>query len=1197
MGSLGGAGNEMTIGQVSFGGFDRNVTARELTDFLEFEVGIIWRCRVKSSWTPPETYPVFHHQDGACGVSWREDYDRVVPHAFVQFARPDAAKKAMDAAGRCELVLNGHPLRANAGTESSFRVNRRRTIDPFKFSNVCLEIGNQVRRDEFFVSWKGPDSAVDFVIDPFDGRCKILFSKDTAFSFKGTLDMTMIKCNFKVEFLVRDINEMRVYMDTAPFVMQFQLASAPSLFYRTADDDIYESVPSNLLDDEDPWIRTTDFTPSGAIGRCNTYRILLSPRFGAKLQRSLAYLRERRIPEIRPRHLLVVRDEPDYGVYMSDPFFSIKEKKGINFSIMFLVNALVHKGIVNQHQLSEEFFSLLRCQSDTVNEIALMHILSYKRPIFDAYGRLKLVQDWLLRNPRLLKHSQSSDDTVAVRRLVISPTKACCLPPEVELSNRVLRKYKEVGDRFLRVTFMDEGMQQLNNNVLNFYVAPIVKEITSNSFPQKTTVFRRIQNILMNGFQLCGRKYSFLAFSSNQLRDRSAWFFAEVPGTIKVKTITSWMGKFSANNVAKCAARMGQCFSSTYATVEVPPNEVNSDFEDIERNGYVFSDGIGTITPDLALEIAEKLQLTVEKPSAYQIRYAGCKGVVAVWPGNGDGIRLSLRPSMNKFESNHTMLEVVSWTRFQAGFLNRQIVTLLSSLKVPDNVFSRMQDLMILKLDQMLVDTDVAFDVLTTSCAEQGNTAAMMLSAGFKPQSEPHLRAMLLCIRSAQLGDLLSKTRIFVPKGRWLMGCFDELGVLEQGQCFIQASTPSLENCFVKHGSRFSGTQKNRQVIVGTVAIAKNPCLHPGDIRILKAVDVPALHHLVDCLIFPQKGDRPHANEASGSDLDGDLYFVTWDENLLPPDKKSWVPMDYTPAEVKTNPRQVSPQDIIDFFLKNMVNENLGVICNAHVVHADCSEYGAMDENCLKLAELAATAVDFPKTGKFVIMPQALKPKTYPDFMGKEDHMSYKSEKILGRLYRKIKDATNDDRPSELACTIKELPYDGDLEVTGSSGYLADAWESKIAYDRHINALLAQYRVTSEGEVVTGHVWSLPKYNSRKQGELKERLKNAYSSLHRDFRRRFETMGPDFPHLTDDEKCKLYEQKASAWYQVTYHPQWIKKCSELNEPDGDMVPARLSFAWIAADYLVRIKIRCRGEKLHTKKPIDSLASYLSERMS
>lgn len=136
------------------------------------------------------------------------------------------------------------------------------------------------------------------------------------------------------------------------------------------------------------------------------------------------------------------------------------------------------------------------------------------------------------------------------------------------------------------------------------------------------------------------------------------------------------------------------------------------------------------------------------------------------------------------------------------------------------------------------------------------------------------------------------------------MGVLDESGVLEQGQCFVQVSTPSLENCFSKHGSRFSET-KNLHVVKGFVVIAKNPCLHPGDVRVLEAVDAPDLHHLNDCLVFPQKGDRPHTNEASGSDLDGDLYFVTWDENLIPPSKRSWIPMEYAPQESKLLTRQV----------------------------------------------------------------------------------------------------------------------------------------------------------------------------------------------------------------------------------------------------------------------------------------------------
>lgn len=286
--------------------------------------------------------------------------------------------------------------------------------------------------------------------------------------------------------------------------------------------------------------------------------------------------------------------------------------------------------------------------------------------------------------------------------------------------------------------------------------------------------------------------------------------------------------------------------------------------------------------------------------------------------------------------------------------------------------------------------------------------------------------------------------------------------------------------------------------------------------------------------------------------------------------------------------------------MKNMMNENLGAICNAHVVRADLSEYGALDEACLDLAERAATAVDFPKTGKHVTLPSHLKPKMYPDFMGKEEFLSYKSNKILGKMYRRIKDVYSEDvtESSEQTINVDKVPYDEDLEIPGSADFINDAWIHKCSYDCQLNGLLGQYKVKREGEVVTGHVWSMPKYNSNKQWDLKERLKNAYHSMKGEFREIFEKMNSDFDELNDDEKSRLYEQKASAWYQVTYHPTWVKKSLELQDPDeatGESV--LLSFAWIPVDYLARIKIRRKGiGNADSSKPIDSLARFLVDRI-
>jgi RNA-dependent RNA polymerase len=132
--------------------------------------------------------------------------------------------------------------------------------------------------------------------------------------------------------------------------MLLQLWVPPWIYYRTADDDIYVGVPFPLLDDEDPWIRTLDFTPNNALGRCLAYKIVCLLAWAIRWKRPwIISNRTGCWMKSQPPTLKVTRSHmcPARGF-----FFILPHRPKIHFETMFLLNALVHKGIVNYHRIT-----------------------------------------------------------------------------------------------------------------------------------------------------------------------------------------------------------------------------------------------------------------------------------------------------------------------------------------------------------------------------------------------------------------------------------------------------------------------------------------------------------------------------------------------------------------------------------------------------------------------------------------------------------------------------------------------------------------------------------------------------------------------------------------------------------------------------------------------------------------------------
>ncbi|KAI8545560.1 hypothetical protein RHMOL_Rhmol07G0048800 [Rhododendron molle] len=1042
-------------------------------------------------------------------------------YAIVQFESDEYADHIISLAAR-RLYYGTSYLKAYA---KDFDLVQSPKVYVHDMESVTLYFGCQISKEKFSVLWEKKDISLKFGL----GLRKLHF-------------FLSYRCvDYKLELFYENIWQIELHRprgQRSKFLL-IQLLGAPRIYKKSAESCLsyFKEYP------EENWVRATDFTPSNSIGQSSALCLELS--YGVKLlnfSEYFPYFKESEGPFILEsgssfsRNLdLVPIVGPAYGLELP-------------YRILFKICILVQQGCLSGPTLDINFFRLVDPRRIYITRIedALERLYHLRECCYEPVRWLGEQYQKYLKLPKTPAITLD-DGLVYVHRVQITPCKVYFCGPEVNMSNRVLRNYHEDIDNFLRVSFVDEELGKLFSTDLSPRVA-------SSSEERRTDVYRRILSTLRDGIVIGDKKFDFLAFSSSQLRENSAWMFASRPG-LTAADIRKWMGDFrEIRNVAKYAARLGQSFSSSRETLNVGRHErVMIPDVEIVRDGikYVFSDGIGKLSPDFARSVAKKCGINNSIPSAFQIRYGGYKGVVAVDPAST--VKISLRKSMLKYDSENTKLDVLAWSKYQPCYLNRQLITLLSTLGVKDNIFEKKQKEAVEQLDTILTDPLRAQEALELMApGENTNILKEMLLCGYKPDAEPFLSMMLQAFRATKLLEIRTKTRVFVPGGRSMMGCLDETRTLEYGQVFVQISGD--DNVCSRDNSRLMpngiDSDQGHRIGLGKVFVAKNPCLHPGDIRVLRAVNVPALHHMVDCVVFPQKGMRPHPNECSGSDLDGDIYFVCWDQDLIPP--KQIPPMDYTPAPTMLLDHDVTMEEVEEYFTNYIVNDSLGIIANAHTVFADREPDKAMSDPCLKLAKLFSIAVDFPKTGVPAEIPGDLRVRDYPDFMEKPDKTFYKSECVIGKLFRAVKDIA----PHSIKSFTRDVSrgsYDLDMEVEGFQDYLEEAFDCKTEYDYKLGNLMDYYGIKTEAEILSGSIMKMSKSFDRRKDA--EDVGLAVKSLRKEARTWFK----------DGDNADIYA-KASAWYYVTYHHSYWGRYNTGMKRDHF-----ISFPWCVYDKLMQIK--------------------------
>ncbi|KAL9027908.1 MAG: hypothetical protein Q9196_003644 [Gyalolechia fulgens] len=612
---------------------------------------------------------------------------------------------------------------------------------------------------------------------------------------------------------------------------------------------------------------------------------------------------------------------------------------------------------------------------------------------------LDTVQQLLIDNyHQILREEEYSRDVTQHYEHIASIYKATVTPlgihlsgPEAEVKNRVLRQYSAFSNYFLQVSFLDEDGEPLRHH---------------HGISLTTIYHERFKKILGGNITVCGRPYEvsaypqtglklltdpkFLGFSHSSLRSHTCWFMAPFTWNGQLRhagSVIKDLGDFSAiRSPAKCAARIGQAFSQAFSSVDIPKEAFRSlpEIDRLDAHGIrrTFSDG-GMISLDNRLH----------------------------------GDVLCLRPSMIKFEAKSTQIEICG-----AGFkplpfyLNRQLIKILEDLGVPEQSFLDLQDEAV---EQLRITAENPINAgyylqrnLVGKSARLPWLIRKLSYIGMSFGDDSFLRDTHELAILIQLRELKYRSRIFVER------IMDETDYLEEGQIYC-----SVEN------------ERTGLVLTGRVVITRCPALHPGDVQYVDAVDVPRdspLRSVRNCVVFSSKGDRDLPSQLSGGDLDGDLYNIIYDDDLMPTHLSD--PADYPTAPAIDIGREVTRSDMTDFFVQFMENDQLGRLSTLHQTLADQKPEGVFHPDCILLAEMCSTAVDFSKTGipvKLERMPKSSNVR--PDFQAPgprvlieenikledlevpeddedEDEPEetarapryYRSEKVLGKLYRAI---------------------------------------------------------------------------------------------------------------------------------------------------------------------------------------------------
>ncbi|KAI6178966.1 RNA-directed RNA polymerase [Aphelenchoides besseyi] len=880
-----------------------------------------------------------------------------------------------------------------------------------------------------------------------------------------------------------------------------------------------------------------------------------------------------------------------------------KHNEKPDFAVFYMFDALMSRGAhVNDQLLVEP------THWDTFLEKVYSYYKENRRLALETLERLlngavehedmkplhELFDDALRKAERALAAEHEIRSTglqrgyVRLRKVTITPTRRIYEAPELIMGNRVLRhdEVKYPTERFLRVSFRDENYKRILPNMGAHFIEQFVK------------------NALYDGIKVAQQYFNYLGSSNSQMRDQGCYF---IQGSDKeINECRQALGSFQLNSVPKLMARFGQCFTQSHAMQKDVDRRQYCYIAEwtggSDGNGepYTFSDGVGCMSRAFARQIACDMEYGNDfVPSCIQSRFRGNKGVHVVNP-NIDKVHawtkkhgitestknsancwlnvdLQFRPSQNKFETR----------RPSNVCLNRPMINILDQVSSLQNynchirVTNRIFELLDIQLRQIarwMVDEREA----RIRLGEFPHVLLFEVLQNVNLTTEPFFRALLRTAARSTLNKLRSKLQIAIPAslGRSMLGVIDESGLLQSGQVFVRYT--------INIQQKRPGPTAGRRTVTGPIMITKNPMIVSGDVRMFEAVDIPALNHLCDVVVFPRWGPRPHTDEMAGSDLDGDEYSVIWDPGLyLDHNEQAF---DYTSQKVAST--QVDENKLrtqmADFFMNYITNDSIGKLATAFLVNSDT--YGIKSQVCETVAMKHMSAVDFPKTGiPATRLSKEEDPQRKPDYLEQEHKPNYRSQRLNGRLFRRIKDI-DAVLESSIEEQLNQQPeMDELIEVDGVTEI-----HKKIAianfekYQATMENMLNRFGISTEVEVFSNSYAAIRKQISDKEEDdmsffntrrlIEEELENICALHRRLFFESFEPTGQRWKDLLEKTQRKSKknerENRLVLLGRIRDPPQELQRLAVAYYKVAYSQPNQkfLSFAWLTADVLAKVRL-------------------------